>query len=183
MTSDEDKLQLTLYKILETIFLYELFCFHLIVIHTFFVCICVLCACGPVCVCVYLWMWRSEVNVWPSFVTLHLVFKVGPLTEPGAHWLGKSHLATKLWYPPVSPPQHQSYWFVTWLLGIQIQFLVLAWHVHYWTHSFDACFLNCKREKVSVTLKTPSLLSRLQRACCPGTLCLQCQLRRAPQLV
>lgn len=120
---------------------------------------------------------------WPSFVTLHLVFKVGPLTEPGAHWLGKSHLVNKLWCPPVSPPQHQSYWFVTWLLGIQIQFLVLAWHVHYWTHSFDACFLNYKREKVSVTLKTPSLLSRLQRACCPGTLCLQCQLQREPQLV
>lgn len=74
MTSDEDKLQLTLFRILETIFHYELFCFHLIVIHTFFVCICVLRACGPVCVCVYLWMGRSEVNVLTLFCHSTLSF-------------------------------------------------------------------------------------------------------------
>lgn len=74
MTLDEDKLQLTLYRILKTIFPHELFCFHLIVIHTFFVCICVLCACGPVCVYVYLWMWRSEVNVLTLFCHSTLSF-------------------------------------------------------------------------------------------------------------
>lgn len=109
MTSDADKLQLTLYRmtwnnILRTVlfsfdcdayFLCVYVCYVLVVL---FVYVC-MDGCGG-----------QRSMFWPSSVTLHLVFKVGPFTEPGAPWLGKSHLANKLWYPPVSPPQNQSYW-------------------------------------------------------------------------
>lgn len=123
---------------------------------------------------------------WPSSITLRLVFKVGlslsleltdweRVTWPTNSGILLSHLPSTRVTGVAHPP-----WFVTWLLGIQIQFLVLAWRVHYWTRSFDACFLNYKRERMRVTPKTPSWLPHLQRACCPGTLCLHVSCRGSP---